>query len=560
MIKATLLLLCACGIIPLLRRRSAAERHLLWAASLAAASVVPLLALLLPPWQLTWSRILIDAFPSTFGQARPSVADQAADVIVRANGLEPELWGMATLLLLLWIAGIVLVLLCLGTRIVKLIQLSRTVAPLTDARRLQILSTTAQALRIRRPVQLLRSSRIAIPATWGLWHPRLVLPESADEWSDDCARAVFAHELAHVARGDWAVHIVAELSCAVYWFHPLFWLAKRGARGDSEHAADDVVLGLGMEPSEYAAHLLAVVRAAPSDQGAWSPGVAMGRRSQLEQRFAALLSATSNRRTLTRSKVVAIATLTAVVALSIAGMSLGAVGVNIQIRATDLPALVEAPSIPSQERAVPAVRQIRVVGRLEPASAITAPAILEYTTPPLYSDHARARGVEGTVTAGVHVDAGGRIGAVHVIRGLGFGLDQNAVVALRQWRLQPGTVNGAPAPMDAEVDIEFSLRNEQVNERIANDMATRVGPGVTPPRAVRIKGLWARRPAKRGTVVLDVIILEDGTPKIVKILQSLDPELDDSAVRNFAQWRFSPAIKNGRPVKVRVNAEVTFHG
>jgi len=58
--------------------------------------------------------------------------------------------------------------------------------------------------------------------------------------------------------------------------------------------------------------------------------------------------------------------------------------------------------------------------------------------------------------------------------------------------------------------------------------------------------------------VLDVVLLEDGRPKIVRILQSLDPELDESAVRQFEQWRFSPAMKNGRPVKVRMNAEVRF--
>jgi TonB family protein len=191
---------------------------------------------------------------------------------------------------------------------------------------------------------------------------------------------------------------------------------------------------------------------------------------------------------------------------------------------------------------------------------VVAPEIVEYTTPPLYSDEARARSIQGVVTVEAHVGADGRLGSARIVHGLGFGLDQNALVALRQWRLRPGTLRGEPAAMDAEIDIEFSLRNEEVNERIANDMATRVGPGVTAPRAVRVFGLWSRRPKMPGTVVLDVIILEDGTPKIVKILRSLTPEQDEAAVRNFGQWRFSPAMKDGRPVKVRVNAEVNFRG
>ncbi len=114
--------------------------------------------------------------------------------------------------------------------------------------------------------------------------------------------------------------------------------------------------------------------------------------------------------------------------------------------------------------------------------------------------------------------------------------------------------------MDIEIDLAFSLRNEATNALIANDMATGGGPGITPPQAVRVFGLWPRRPKIRGTVILDVVLLEDGRPKIIRILRSLDPELDDTAVRNFSQWRFSPATKNGRPVKVRMNAEVNFRG
>ena len=61
-------------------------------------------------------------------------------------------------------------------------------------------------------------------------------------------------------------------------------------------------------------------------------------------------------------------------------------------------------------------------------------------------------------------------------------------------------------------------------------------------------------------MVLDVVLLEDGTPRIVRILRSLRTDLDDIAVEAFAQWRFSPAQKDGRAIKVRMNAAVRFHG
>ena len=73
-------------------------------------------------------------------------------------------------------------------------------------------------------------------------------------------------------------------------------------------------------------------------------------------------------------------------------------------------------------------------------------------------------------------------------------------------------------------------------------------------------GAAARISGARGSVLLDVVLLEDGSPKILRILRSLSPEADESAVRHFGQWRFSPALRNGVPVKVRMNAEVRFHG
>ena len=98
---------------------------------------------------------------------------------------------------------------------------------------------------------------------------------------------------------------------------------------------------------------------------------------------------------------------------------------------------------------------------------------------------------------------------------------------------------------------------------MANDMATRVGPGIVPPRVVRRVAVPhsppARSAVRTGAVVLDFVLLEDGRPRIVRITRSIDPALDQAAVHTFEQWRFSPALKDGVPVKVRMNAEVTFH-
>jgi beta-lactamase regulating signal transducer with metallopeptidase domain len=136
----------------------------------------------------------------------------------------------------------------------------------------------------------------------------VLLPASASDWSDARWRAVLTHELAHIRRGDWIIHLLAEVTCAAYWFHPLFWMARNGLCRDSEHAADDIVLSQGTSGTDHAAHLLAIVRAARAPVRAWSPTVAMARASHLERRVSALLDGSANRATVTqRIAIVAVA-------------------------------------------------------------------------------------------------------------------------------------------------------------------------------------------------------------------------------------------------------------
>ncbi len=559
MIKSSVVLALVCLVMPGLRRRSAAERHLVWAATLVAASLLPVLNLLVPSWYPEWARQLMAVLPSSFDASVRSPLGQTADIVVRANGVETTAWTPAHLWPALWMVGTGVAALLLAVDLLKLARLARSAQPVPDARLGEMAREIADALHLGCTPLLLQSAQCAVPMTWGVRRPRVLLPSGATAWSDDRIRVVLAHELAHVSRGDWVVQLVAEIACAVYWFHPLFWVARNRVHRESEHAADDVALGLGLEASDYAGHLLAIVRDRQIRVSACLPTVAMARPSDLERRFAALLTACVNRRGMTRRNLVAAVCMAILAAIPLAAVSLTQAAMNVTIRTTGLPAMAEMAAVSSRENAAPAAQHLRTVGLGDRAEALTPPDIVEYTTPPLYSEEARARRIEGLVIVGARVEADGRVTGVRLVRGLGFGLDQNAVVAVRQWRFRPGTREGVPAAMDAEIDVLFSLRNDGVNALIANDMATRVGPGVVPPRAVRFVEL-RQSTRTRGTVVLDVVLLEDGTPKIVRILQSLNPDLDERAVRTFEQWRFTPAMKNGRPVKVRMNAEVNFRG
>ena len=64
----------------------------------------------------------------------------------------------------------------------------------------------------------------------------------------------------------------------------------------------------------------------------------------------------------------------------------------------------------------------------------------------------------------------------------------------------------------------------------------------------------------QGSIGLSVVVLETGTVGEVTITKSLDKEygLDDEAVKTVKQWRFKPGMKDGKPVAVRVDIEMTF--
>lgn len=550
MIKATLVLLAAHAIIPCLRRRSAAERHALWAASLAMAAVVPLLAWLLPSWEPAWAQRAADAWPAAF--SRGVAATSAGDIVVRATDVEAGAWAVSALVPALWMLGSTIL---FGRFAVHALRMRRVAASgvLQHSHHTVIANEVASRLGLRRP-ELIHSGEVAIPLAWGVSRAHLLLPRSADAWSDERVRAVCAHEMAHIARGDWLAHLLAEVACRVYWFHPLVWMARNRLGRESEQAADDIVLGLGTSGPDYASHLLDIVRAARSHASP-SPTVAMARGSGLERRIGVLLDGFVNRARLSRRRATAIGVSASAAAAVVA--TLGATApAAIEIRTSNLPPIDDSVAGLGGDDSAP-VQDIRLLDR---APADTAPSVAEYTTPVLYSDEARRAGLEGTVVVQAQVDAGGRVNAPRVTRVLGAGLDQNAVVAVRQWRFRPGTRNGVAVPMTVEIAIAFTLRNDRINAQIANDMVSLVGPGVTPPQAVRVAQPGRLGTGAAGTVVLDVVLLENGTPRIVRILRSLGPDADDAAVHAFEQWRFSPASKDGRPIKVRMNAEVRFHG
>jgi hypothetical protein len=148
--------------------------------------------------------------------------------------------------------------------------------------RLARLASTPHA---RQP-QVLLHADLAAPITNGLLRPVITLPSSATHWSEVHLANALLHELEHVRRRDWAVHLATRAVCALYWFHPLAWLAWRALRLEAERACDDAVLAQ-QDAAPYAAQLLELARRFANR--ATLPGLQMASRSDLSLRITAVL-------------------------------------------------------------------------------------------------------------------------------------------------------------------------------------------------------------------------------------------------------------------------------
>ena len=69
----------------------------------------------------------------------------------------------------------------------------------------------------------------------------------------------------------------------------------------------------------------------------------------------------------------------------------------------------------------------------------------------------------------------------------------------------------------------------------------------------------ARRARFQGTVLLDTIVEEDGTVRVLRVERTPGFGLDNNAIAAVLKWRFKPARKDGMPVAAKLNIEVNFN-
>ena len=88
------------------------------------------------------------------------------------------------------------------------------------------------------------------------------------------------------------------------------------------------------------------------------------------------------------------------------------------------------------------------------------PVVIKKTDPE-YTEEARSAKVEGAVVLQVEIATDGRARNIHVVKSLGYGLDEKAIECVRQWRFRPAVKHGTRVRVPATIEVNFHLKNSR---------------------------------------------------------------------------------------------------
>jgi len=325
--KSTVLLTLALSVTFLLRTASASSRHYVWVltfVSLLALPIASYLSRTSPSFRIGVPVLTAAAPPASLeAPVRPRRSSSTARESA-ASSSAPREEGTALVSKTvptwkwLWALGSALVALRLGAGLIGSIRARRASRTMTEPAWQRSFFESKERIGVERAVDLRVLPKASVPVTHGVWRATILLPPSSTAYSAERRFVVLLHELAHIRRHDVLTQWVGHAVCAVFWWHPLVWVAARKMRAESERASDDLVLHAGTRPGAYAHDLLDMAKGLRVDAiGTPVASVSMAHRSRLEERLLAILDDTIDRRGIRARVAVASAFASALVFIAV---------------------------------------------------------------------------------------------------------------------------------------------------------------------------------------------------------------------------------------------------
>jgi bla regulator protein blaR1 len=293
-VKVTVVAALGLAAAWLARRNRAAVRHALLAATFGAALLLQIGSIVAPPVRVAVPVVEVNqaALPLVVGtiEPMPPVTTAADGALVKPATPQASRFSLSALLLAGWIIGTAVFLLPVVTGLWQIRVLRRSGLPWLRGQ--SAAETLAFDAGVHRRVEVLLHEALPGPITCGVLNPAILLPRDAESWPrEDLSRAI-VHELEHVRRDDSATRYLARAVCALYWFHPLTWIAWRKLVLEAERSCDDAVLRRS-DATACADQLVELAKRLPTAHR--SPLLAMANRSDLSARVGAVLDSRQNR-------------------------------------------------------------------------------------------------------------------------------------------------------------------------------------------------------------------------------------------------------------------------
>ncbi|MDR3688801.1 MAG: M56 family metallopeptidase [Fimbriimonas sp.] len=232
----------AFGLLTLLRRLSASNRHFLCLAALIFLAAVPLFMAESPRFDVPMlpSGSIAGLTTQEFQPKHlPDIVSTQVPLTRSESPVAIEVFSA------LWLIGVLVV---LGRYAIGYTVVRRWVRDGQVVGRAENGST------------IVLSECVAVPMTIWMGKSLILAPPVWADWDEQRKRSALAHEIAHIRRGDWFTQAVARVVCAILWPNPLSWLLFRMVRVLAEQASDDQVLSSDISPVRYARDLLQIAK------------------------------------------------------------------------------------------------------------------------------------------------------------------------------------------------------------------------------------------------------------------------------------------------------------